>query len=96
MVWNVLSMSIRQARIPNEIFGRVQGAWRTLVWGVIPVGSLLGGVLASVTDVPTVFLVSGALQVLAAAASWAFLRRHRAEIAASFVDAAPSSASVPS
>ncbi len=95
MVWNVLSMSIRQARIPNEIFGRVQGAWRTLVWGVIPVGSLLGGVLASVTDVPTVFLVSGALQVLAAA-SWAVLRRHRAEIAASFVDAAPSSASVPS
>jgi len=95
MVWNVLSMSIRQALIPNDIFGRVQGAWRTLVWGVIPVSSLLGGTLASLTDVATVFLVSGALQVLAAGAAWAVLRRHRAEIAASFAPA-PTPVAVPS
>lgn len=36
MVWNVQSMSVRQALIPTELFGRVQGAWRTLVWGAIP------------------------------------------------------------
>jgi MFS family permease len=66
LFWNVLTMSLRQALIPEELFGRVQGGYRTLVWGGIPLGSLLGGVLADVTSVPTVFAVAGAgLLVLA-------------------------------
>ncbi|MBA3417858.1 MAG: MFS transporter [Geodermatophilaceae bacterium] len=84
IVWNVLSMSLRQALIPPELFGRVQGAWRTLVWGVIPVGSLLGGLLASLTSVRTVFAVSGILQLLSAAAVLVVLRPHRDELAAAF------------
>ena len=38
--------STRQV-IPNELYGRVHGARRTLVWGVMPLGSLCGGFLAT-------------------------------------------------
>jgi RimJ/RimL family protein N-acetyltransferase/predicted MFS family arabinose efflux permease len=66
MVWNVLTMSLRQSLVPEELFGRVQGAYRTLVWGGIPLGAALGGVLARAFGVPAVFVVSGAgLGVLA-------------------------------
>lgn len=45
--WNVLSMSLRQQLVPSELFGRVHGAWRTLVWGALPLGSWLGGLIAA-------------------------------------------------
>lgn len=84
MVWNVQSMSVRQALIPTELFGRVQGAWRTLVWGAIPVGSLLGGLLASLTSVRTVFVLSGGLQLAISAGVWWVLHRHRDQLSAAF------------
>ncbi|WP_125775476.1 MFS transporter [Antribacter gilvus] len=46
VVWNVLVMSLRQAAIPSALLGRVHGTWRTLLWGAMPIGSLLGGLLA--------------------------------------------------
>lgn len=36
--FNVQVMSVRQALIPAAMFGRVQGAYRTLLWGGIPLG----------------------------------------------------------
>ena len=60
MLWNVITMSLRQALIPHELFGRVQGAYRTVVWGSIPVGSLLGGLLARAVGLSAVFVVAGA------------------------------------
>ena len=60
MVWNVLTMSLRQALIPQHLFGRVQGAYRTLVWGAIPVGALSGGFLADAIGVRPVFVLGGA------------------------------------
>lgn len=47
-VWNVLVMSLRQAAIPGHLLGRVHGTWRTLLWGTMPLGSLLGGLLARI------------------------------------------------
>jgi MFS family permease len=44
--WNVLVMSLRQAAVPNELLGRVHGTWRTALWGAMPLGSLIGGLLA--------------------------------------------------
>jgi MFS family permease len=60
MVWNVLTMSLRQALIPQHLFGRVQGAYRTLVWGAIPVGAIAGGLLANAVGIRPVFVVGGA------------------------------------
>jgi MFS family permease len=44
--WNVLLMAVYQSTIPSELYGRIHGTRRTLVWGLMPFGSLLGGVVA--------------------------------------------------
>ena len=45
-LWNILLMATYQTVIPSELYGRIHGTRRTLVWGMMPVGSLMGGVLA--------------------------------------------------
>jgi MFS family permease len=44
--WNILLMATYQTIIPNDLYGRIHGTRRTLVWGMMPIGSLLGGFLA--------------------------------------------------
>ncbi|GAA1741795.1 MFS transporter [Microcella frigidaquae] len=58
-IWNVLMMSFRQAIIPGRLLGRVHGTWRTLLWGTMPIGSLLGGTLALI-DLTVPWIVGGA------------------------------------
>jgi MFS family permease len=84
LFWNVLTMSLRQALIPERLFGRVQGGYRTLVWGGIPLGALLGGVLAEATSVPTVFVVAGAGLLVLAGVLWRLLVVHRELIGTAF------------
>lgn len=76
MTWNVLTMSLRQTLIPEELFGRVQGAYRTLVWGLIPLGSITGGLLAHLLGLRAVYAVAGAGLFVLAAALGLLLRRH--------------------
>jgi hypothetical protein len=66
-MWNVLSISLRQAMIPAELLGRVLGAHRVALWGGIPLGALIGGALAGGTSVSAVFLVSGLSQLVVVA-----------------------------
>lgn len=74
LVWNVLIMSLRQSIIPGRLLGRVHGSWRTILWGSMPVGSLLGGLLARV-DITLPFLVGGGLATLAGVVFFPFLSR---------------------
>jgi len=83
-MFNVQIMSVRQAMIPEELFGRVQGAYRTVIWGGIPLGMLAGGALGSWLGLPAVFLVSGACGIVLALGTWAILHEHGPEIAAAF------------
>jgi hypothetical protein len=46
VIWNVITVSLRQAVIPENLFGRVNSVYRLLGWGAIPIGALLGGFLA--------------------------------------------------
>lgn len=46
-VWNVVSLTLRQRLSPDELQGRVAGAYRTLLMGAEPVGALVGGVAAT-------------------------------------------------
>jgi len=80
MTWNVITMSLRQALIPQEMFGRVLGAYRTLVWGAIPIGALAGGALAGAIGVRPLFAVAGGGLVLCSAWLGALTHRHRAEL----------------
>ncbi|WP_353707384.1 MFS transporter [Cellulosimicrobium sp. ES-005] len=71
-VWNVLVMSLRQAMIPGRLLGRVHGTWRTLLWGAMPLGSFLGGLLAR-ADLTTPLVVGGGLGTLVALLGFRFL-----------------------
>ena len=51
-MFNVQIMSVRQALIPEHLFGRVQGAYRTVLWGGIPLGTLAGGAIGSWLGLP--------------------------------------------
>lgn len=82
MVWNVLTMSLRQSLIPHELFGRVQGAYRTLVWGAIPLGSLTGGLVAHAAGLRWVFVTSGGGLLVMAVVLAFVLRGHADELAA--------------
>lgn len=46
-VWNLITVSLRQVLVPNELFGRVNSIYRWFGWGMIPVGAVLGGLIAS-------------------------------------------------
>jgi MFS family permease len=83
-MWNVLSMSLRQAMIPPELLGRVLGAHRVALWGGIPLGALLGGALAGWTSVSAVFLVSGLAQLVVVVMIYRLVHRHRQLIVDSF------------
>lgn len=83
-MFNVQIMSTRQALIPGRLFGRVQGAYRTVLWGGIPVGTLAGGALGAWLGLPAVFAVSGAGTALLGGATWAILHQHRRQIAEAF------------
>jgi MFS family permease len=86
-MFNVQVMSTRQALIPGRLFGRVQGAYRTVIWGGIPLGTLAGGVIASGLGMSAVFVVSGAGTALLGIWTWSILHRHRQEIADAFAAA---------
>jgi MFS family permease len=45
MVWNVITVSWRQRRIPAELLGRVNSIYRFFGWGSMPLGALSGGVI---------------------------------------------------
>ncbi|MEP6478165.1 MAG: MFS transporter [Rhodoglobus sp.] len=73
-VWNILVMSLRQSVIPGRLLGRVHGTWRTLLWGSMPLGSLLGGLLGRVNlELP--FIIGGGLEALACLVFFRFLMR---------------------
>ena len=47
VIWNVNQVSLRQAITPPRMQGRMNASMRFIVWGTIPLGSLIGGVLGS-------------------------------------------------
>jgi MFS family permease len=48
MVYNINQVSYRQAICPPRMQGRMNATVRFLVWGTMPIGSLIGGAVASV------------------------------------------------
>jgi MFS family permease len=61
MVWNVLTLALRQRVIPDELLGRVGASYRFLVYLGMPLGALVGGVIADAFGVRSAIFVSGSL-----------------------------------
>jgi len=70
--WNILLMATYQSVIPGHLFGRIHGTRRTLVWGLMPFGSLLGGFIAK-GGLRLPLLIGGAIATVIALLSFRFL-----------------------
>lgn len=55
----MLGGSARQAACPPELIGRMSATSRTLTWGVIPLGALLGGAAGSLVGTRAALVAVG-------------------------------------
>lgn len=58
IVYNITQVSFRQGLCPPHLLGRMNATMRFLVWGTIPIGTLLGGLLGSTIGVRPTLLVA--------------------------------------
>jgi predicted MFS family arabinose efflux permease len=59
-IFNVAAVTIRQAVTPAALLGRVNATMRFLIWGAIPLGSLIGGAVAEALGSRAVVVLAGA------------------------------------
>ena len=72
VLWNVITVSLRQTIIPDHLLGRVNSVYRFFAWGSIPIGALIGGAIILLGEQSTTremalrlpWFVSGAGQLL--------------------------------
>jgi MFS family permease len=58
VVYNITQVSFRQGLCPPDLLGRMNATMRFLVWGTMPLGGLLGGVLGQTIGVRETLLVA--------------------------------------
>jgi MFS family permease len=64
--YNITQVSLRQAMTPDRVQGRMNATMRTIVWGTIPIGSVVGGILGTVIGVVPTIVLGGFIALLAA------------------------------
>jgi len=50
VLWNVITVSLRQTIIPDRLLGRVNSVYRFFAWGMMPIGAVVGGLIVTVTE----------------------------------------------
>lgn len=73
VLWNVITVSLRQEIIPDHLLGRVNSVYRFFAWGMMPIGSVLAGVIVSAGESFTDRITALRLPFLVAAAVYAVL-----------------------
>jgi predicted MFS family arabinose efflux permease len=61
-IYNINQVSLRQTIVPDRIQGRMNATVRTINWGTMPVGAIIGGTLGITVGVIGTILIGGALQ----------------------------------
>ena len=64
-VYNVNQVSFRQQLCPDRLLGRMNATMRFVVWGVLPVGAVVGGVLGAALGLRTTLWIGALGQALA-------------------------------
>jgi predicted MFS family arabinose efflux permease len=64
-IYNINGVSLRQAITPDRVQGRMNATVRTIVWGTIPLGSFLGGILGNTIGVWQTLVVGAAAHSVA-------------------------------
>ena len=65
VVYNINQLSFRQAITPTSMQGRMNATMRFIVWGTIPLGTILGGVIATVVGLQAAIIVGAVGALLA-------------------------------
>jgi MFS family permease len=74
LIWNILVMSLRQSFTPGRMLGRVHGTYRTLLWGTMPLGSVIGGLIGRI-NLAYPFIFAGGVGVIATIVFFRFISR---------------------
>lgn len=79
VLYGINYLALRQAITPDRLMGRMTATMRFLTVAMAPVGSLAGGVLATVVGLRVTLLTIGALGIALAVAAvlWSPVRRHQ-------------------
>jgi MFS family permease len=65
VLYNIAQVSLRQAITPDHLLGRMNATMRFLVWGTIPIGSLVGAGLSEIVGVRATMWISAILACFA-------------------------------
>lgn len=65
VVYNIAQVSYRQAICPDRLLGRMNASVRFMVWGTLPLGALVGGVLGNTIGIHATLWVGAIGMVLA-------------------------------
>lgn len=63
VVWNVITVSLRQRITPDRLLGRLNSCYRLVAWGTRPLGSAAGGLVAEFLGLRAVFVIMALLTV---------------------------------
>jgi MFS family permease len=80
VLYNVAQVSLRQAITPPELQSRMNATMRFIVWGTIPIGFILGGVLATVVPVRAALIIAAVACTTSFLPVWLSPLRHLTEI----------------
>jgi MFS family permease len=58
-IYNINQVSLRQALTPAAMAGRMNATMRWFVWGTIPIGSLIGGIIGETLGLRAAILIGG-------------------------------------
>jgi MFS family permease len=72
VLWNVVTVSLRQRITPDRLLGRMNASYRLVGWGTMPLGAAAGGALAEALGLRGAFLVA-AVVTLATLAGFRFV-----------------------
>ncbi len=75
-VGNVITQSVRQRMTPKPMLGRITGAGRTVSYGLMPLGALVGGAVGQAAGLPAAMLTGTALCVVSFGVVAALVRQH--------------------
>ncbi|MGW3365682.1 MFS transporter [Streptosporangium canum] len=64
-LWTIVTVGLRQQVVPSEMLGRVNGVYKMLGWGLIPLGALAGGLVAHTFGLRAPYPVAGVLRGVA-------------------------------
>ena len=70
LVWNVVTISLRQELVPDNLLGRVNSSYRLLGMGGAAAGALLGGLLAKGVGLAAPFLFAAASVAIMTIVAW--------------------------